>query len=519
MNPSLWLETIEKQDYETLDHDYTTEVLIVGGGLTGISCAHELAKAGKKVVIVDSNELLHGTTGFTTSKLTVQHGLIYDKLMSKLGIDAAKAYYGSNSKAIAHVKQNCAEYGIDCDMYEAPASIYTNSVRYVRKLEKEYEAAQKIGIESKLTEELPVPYYIKKALTYTNQVEFNVVKYLSALIKEIEKNGGRIYEHTQVVKVKESSHGCEATLLSGHTIYADDVIIASHYPCHQSLDFYFTKLMPTFSYVMAFKTKDTIPHHMMISAEDPVRSLRKVTYNGEELLLVAGESHDAIKTKNKAQHFDNLHEYTDYYFHIEKEYFRFSTMDFDTVDQLPLIGRVNRKKTHVYLATGYGKWGMTKGVLASLILSDLILKGENEYEELYTPQRFTRMLNGKFISYNLEQPFKFLKSKSLSTEPLSDLPVGEQKMISLKGKKMGAFKDETGKLHLVDVVCPHMKCTLRFNNAEKTYDCMCHGSRFRYDGKYLDGPSKRNLDQYDLGRIVEEKAPLKPKVTDTTTTL
>ena len=504
MNPSLWLETVNLSSYPSLDDNIQTEVLVIGGGLTGISCAFELLKAGKEVVLVEANRLLHGTTGYTTSKLTVQHGLIYNYLENHLGLDKAKQYYESNKMGMDHILKNIQTYGIEADIQPSAASVYTKKSRYIKKIENEFKTAETIGIPATLTTELPLPYYVKQAITFDDQYEFNVVKYLVGLLGEIKKRGGKIYEQSQVVSVKETQDEVVATLKNGRMIYADDVVIASHYPCHKSLEFYFTKLMPHFSYCIALETDEPLPDQMMINVETPVRSIRKAKYNDKDILIVAGESHDAKQTKDKASRFNHLREYADYYFHTNNELFRFSTMDYLSSDQVPLIGRINKKSPHIFLATGYGKWGMTKGAMASQIIKDLVIDGKSEYEELYAPTRFSRLLTKTFFTYNLNQPITFIKSKRIKTEPFTDIAIGEQKMVKLKGKTIGMYKDEKGKLHLCEMICPHMRCTLRFNNAEHTYDCMCHGSRFSYDGTYLDGPSKRDLTRYEISEMLDE---------------
>jgi glycine/D-amino acid oxidase-like deaminating enzyme/nitrite reductase/ring-hydroxylating ferredoxin subunit len=495
MNQSLWLDTIQKKQFPKLEQDLKTQVLVVGAGITGISCAYELAKANYKVALVDANQLLHGTSGYTTSKLTIQHSLIYDYLLNKKGYEDAWLYKDINTKAIDHVKEISELHGIDCDYKAATATVYTNHKSHIKDIEREYEAAKELGIPCEYTTDLSLPYQVKAGLRFNNQAEFHVAKYLNGLIHELEKMNVEIYENTKVIKIDEQEHQCESTLLNNKTIYSDHVIMASHYPCHKSVDLYFTKLMPSFSYVMAFETQKSIDHDMIINMSKPIRSLRKAIYNNQEILLIAGESHDAVKTKNKEKHYQALYEYADYHFKVNKELYRWSNMDYSTTDQLPMIGHVNNRLKNVYIATGFGKWGMTKGVVASLVLRDLIVNNHSEYEALFDPCRFSSIFTNKFFSYNLKQPGKFIKSKMVKTIPYEGLEPNEQKTVRINNKNYGAYKDEFGETYVVDITCPHMKCSLRFNNAEKTYDCMCHGSRFNYKGEYLDGPSKHNLTQ------------------------
>lgn len=497
MNKSLWLESIEKNTYPSLNQHIETDVLVIGGGITGISCALELAKENKKVVLVDSNQLLHGTTGYTTSKLTIQHSLIYDYLKNKFGFDNAWLYKDINTKAIEQVKHYIKQYDIDCDFNERTAYVYTDQDKYISQIEKEYQTANELEIDTVFETKLNLPYMTKAGVGFQNQAEFNVAKYLIGLVKQLEQMNCHIFEQSKVIQVKEHGH-CESLLTNGFTIKSDSVIMASHYPCHKHYDLYFTKLIPSFSYVMALETQLLIDDGMYINVEQPIRSLRKAIIDNKEVLLMAGESHNASKTHDKDKRYEDLKKFANHYFQINQELYRWSNMDYSTTDQVPLIGRANRLYKHVYTATGYSKWGMTSGIAASLILKDLILNKKSQYEGLFDPCRMSNVLTKKFFTYNLKQPKKFIQSKLVKVQPTKELKPTEQKMIKINGKKYGAYKNEAGEIFIVDITCPHLKCSLHFNQAEQTYDCMCHGSRFTYEGHYLDGPSKHNLKIYQL---------------------
>jgi glycine/D-amino acid oxidase-like deaminating enzyme/nitrite reductase/ring-hydroxylating ferredoxin subunit len=498
MKQSYWLDSVERKSYPKLNQSLTTDVVVVGGGITGISTALELAEANLNVILVEANQLMNDTTGHTTAKVTIQHNLIYDKLIKKHGFEKAKAYKEANECALEHIKSNIETYHIDCDYQELPAYVYTNSPFYVNKIEAEYKAAMELGIDAFVSTDLNLPFPIKLALGFNNQAQFHVAKYLNGLIKELQRLHVNIYEQTRVTHVNEENDMCEVHTDSGHTLYAKQVVVASHYPHHKHADLYFTKLIPTFSYIVAAKTKVPLPHGHMISAENPVRSLRTQMINGEEVILFAGESHQATQLNDATKHYEALIDFAKEHFELEKVLYQWSNQDYKTTDHLPYIGRINQSSKNIFVATGFYKWGMTQGVMSSLILKDLIVNGQSVYEDVFHPCRIKSIQSATFWKYNLKMPFKLIGTKigqfksDLSTKP------GQGKLVLINNKKYGVYHREDGHQLYVDLTCPHMKCTLRFNQAEKTYDCPCHGSRFSYDGVLIDGPTKRNLKKYRL---------------------
>ena len=500
MNKSLWLDELEKKAYPKLERDLDVDVLVVGCGITGLTAGLLLIEEGYKVGIVDANRFFHNTTGNTTAKVTTQHGLIYHQMIRDLGFEKTQMYVKSHHEAMNQIESMINEYEIECDYEHLPAIIYTRDDKYVDKIEKEYEAALKLDIDAYYTEHLNLPYQVKNALGYKNQAQFHVTKYLRGLLDQFEKNDdGYLFEETKVVRITEENDVCHSFLENGKKIKSTYVIVASHYPPHNKCNLYFTKLKPYSAYIIAAETKTPLEAGMYINAEQPTRSLRTQSFKDKELILFAGESHKTGNFKEDANtHYDNLYQFGDRYFGINKVWYKWMTQDFETFDKVPLIGKINNDAKNVFVATGFKKWGMLSSNVGASMIRDLITKKRNEYVDLYRPSRLSDKLYCSFYNYNIGSGLKLITGRLKKAEKDFDVSTGKGKIISYKGKKYGVYKDEAGETFIVDVVCPHLKCILEFNHAEKTYDCPCHGSRFTYKGKYLDGPSIKDLKRINF---------------------
>ncbi|QVK17046.1 FAD-dependent oxidoreductase [Mycoplasmatota bacterium] len=502
MHHSLWLDQSKLKRFPTLKNDLETDVLVIGGGITGITTALLLVEEGYNVSVVDKNKLLYGTTGHTTAKVTIQHGLIYHNLIKKLGIDKSQLYVDSNQKALELIKYNIKSLDIFCDFEDVPSYVYTQREDKIKLIEKEFEAVQRLKIDSFITDELTLPFEIKGAIGFKNQGHFNITKYLQDLVEAFTQNDDSyIFEQSKVIKVKEDNNMCHTYLDSGIKIKSRHVVLASHYPCNDTYNLYFTKLEPTTSYVIAAKYHAKFDNADYINIEKPIRSIRTQQVDNDNLILIGGESHQTGNLENKRSHFDNLETFGKEYFNIEEPLYKWSNQDYKTFDNLPYIGRLNKKSPHIIVATGFKKWGMTTSHVAAMLARDLITNKKTDYEDLYDPRRFSDKLNCQYFRYNLKSAKNFIKDRLKKTPKDFNVEVGKGKIVSYKGKKYGVYKNENEELFIVDATCPHLKCILTFNNDQKTYDCPCHGSRFTFKGKYIDGPSIKDLKRINFKDI------------------
>lgn len=496
---SYWIASTDSTDYPELNEDIKTDIAIIGGGFAGIAAAYMLCKEGLKPVIIEADRILQGTTGHTTAKITSQHGLIYNKIKTKISEEFAKQYADANEKAISVIKQIADENNIDCDFEEQESYVYTLRDGYASKISDEVKTASSLGIKADYLEEIPLPFKIKAAIRYKNQAQFHPRKFLLPLASIISENGCRIYEQSRIVNI-EDENGYVLITNKGKKIIADKVIVASHYPCYNKQGLYFARIYTDRSYVLAVKTEEKYPGGMYINAEEPARSLRRQKTGEGELILVGGDHHKTGQGEDTQKHYDALADFANQTFTVKDIPYRWSTQDCMTLDDIPYVGNYKSDTPNLYIATGYGKWGMTNSIASAMILKDLIINGRSPWQDVYSPSRKTIEASAKtFVVENLNVAGQLIEGKISPIPDDVDIKRGEAKTIKAEGERCGAYRDHQGTLHVVDTTCTHMGCELKWNSAEKTWDCPCHGSRFTYEGEIVEGPA---VDPLKTGKDV-----------------
>ncbi len=487
-----WRSHVEIPFFPSLQEDINSEVTIVGGGITGITTGYLLSLAGKKVTIIDAGRLFNGTTGHTTAKVTAQHGIIYEELIQHFGEERAKMYYVANDSAKAFIKDTVSKQNISCEFEETEAYIYTNSEKELKKLEREAEAYKKLGIRGDLVNAMPLQLPMRSAIIMEKQAQFHPIKYLLPLVQVILKNGGTIYENTTAINI-EKGEMPKVITRTGHTIESQSIISCSHFPFYDGKQFFFTRMYAERSYVVAVKDELDYPGGMYVSSETPKRSVRKAG----NLLLLGGESHKTGQGINTMKHYEALASFGKDELSLSDILYRWSAQDLYTLDKVPYIGRLSTNEDNIFIATGFQKWGMTNSTAAALMLKDLILHGKSQYEPLFGPARLNIDPSVKtFISQNANVAVEFVKGKiDLVDKQIEDVEVGEGVHVKINGEKCGAFRDEEGKLHVVNATCTHLGCEVAWNEGERSWDCPCHGSRFSIDGEVLEGPADQPLNK------------------------
>ena len=424
---SIWVKNSQKPSFEALNKDIKTDVLIIGGGIAGILCAYMLKKSGVDCVLVEVDRICRGVTAGTTAKITFQHGLIYDKIINKYGVEAARMYLKANQEAIKIYDKLCKN--TDCDYKSQDNYVY--SVDSICEIEKELAAYNRIGVNADLLCDVNLPIKIKGALRVKNQAQFNPLKFCCSLANEL-----KIYEKTKVIEVIRGG-----AITNRSKISAKKIIIATHFPFMNKYGGYFIKLYQHRSYVLALENA-TLPDGMYVDANIKGLSFRE--YNGK--LLLGGGSH---RTGKKGGNWKELREFADKYYPNSNEIARWATQDCMTLDSIPYIGRYSQKTPDLYVATGFNKWGMTSAMAAAVILRDKIMGKPNDYAEVFSP---TRSIMHSQIAINAAET---LLNFITPTVPR----------------------------------CPHLGCALKYNKAEHTWDCPCHGSRFTKEGKLIENPA------------------------------
>lgn len=492
---SYWLKNNDTlPEYPQLKEDIKADVTIVGAGITGITAAYLLANEGLRIAIIDAGRLMNGTTGHTTAKITSQHGLIYDELITNVGVENAKLYYESNEAAKQFIKQTIEEQNIACDYKEQDAILYATTEEYAVKMEKEAKAYERLGIPGTLTTDIPLGIPIKNALIMKEQAQFHPVKFLQHLLHIIKEKNVRIYEHTTAVKV-EKGENQKVVMRNGAQILSKHILVASHFPFHEGLGLYAARMDVERSYIIAAKMKKTFPGGMYLQVDPPVHSLRSVTIGGEDMVLIGGMTHKTGKETETNKLYESLRDFGDQLFEVEDIPYRWSAQDLITLDKVPYIGELTPNHPYVTVATGFRKWGMTNSVVAAKLFRDYVLRQKNKYEELYTPSRFHAKASiPSLVEVNKKVVTSLVKGKLERPERTPDsLSNDEGAIVTLDGQRKGAYKDEQGNLHIVDTTCTHAGCEVNWNKGERTWDCPCHGSRFDYTGEVIEGPAEKPL--------------------------
>ncbi|WP_058307641.1 FAD-dependent oxidoreductase [Gracilibacillus massiliensis] len=498
MHKTIWQDNYSLKPFTALNESVSTEVTIVGGGMTGILAAYLLSEKGVNVVLLERNRLAQSTTGHTTAKVTAQHSVIYHELIEHIGLENTQLYYQSQLDAINLIKTIVDDYKIDCDFEHQQAILYTNESKNEKKLLHEAEAYQKLKISGQLQDELPFSIPVKQGLTMNDQAQFHPLAFLKVIVNHLVKKGVKIYENTTAVDIDVQEKTIVRTAQE-YNIISEKVIVATQFPFYEAQAFYSTRMYPSRSYCLAFTSEDTYPGGMYLDIDQPKHSLRYVKHNGENIWILGGESHKTGQyRKEDDDPYRDLEKYANKHFPVQEWKYKWSAQDFTTLDKVPYIGVLNKKHPNVYVATGYRKWGMTNSAVAAQLLTDVILDSNNPYKEIYQPRRFHADPDvKKFVSYNTNVAKEFAKGKVTNTK-YEQIEQNKATKTKIDGQTVGLYKDNNNQIHAVDTTCTHLGCECNWNQAELSWDCPCHGSRFSYDGKVIEGPATKDLSQIDL---------------------
>ncbi len=429
---TLWIESSDLPKFnKKLSGECKTDVLIIGGGITGILCAYMLKKRNIDYMLIERERICGGVTGHTTAKITAQHALIYGKLVSEFGVGRAQQYYRANTEALARICALCKN--IDCDFETQNSYVY--SLTDKTKIERELLALQRIGANAQYARSLPLPFSVAGAVKFEHQAQFNPIKFIAAIAKELN-----IYEQTPA-----RSFDGRSIITDSGKITAKKIIVATHFPFINKHGSYFLKMYQHRSYVLAL---ENVPKFsgMYVDQSKTGLSFRWV----DDLLLLGGGSH---RTGKDGGSYNELEAFYKKHYPNARERMRWATQDCMTLDSVPYIGRYSKLTPNLYVATGFNKWGMTSSMAAATLLCDLVCGKQNEYQQLFSPSR--SMLNPQ-LACN-------------AAEAVSGL-------LSISSRR-----------------CPHLGCALKWNAQEHSWDCPCHGSRFSKDGKLLNNPANGDL--------------------------
>lgn len=488
--------------YPSLDGDLSVDVAVIGAGIAGLTAALLLRRAGASVAVVEAGRVGRGVSGHSTAKVTSQHGLAYAALVASIGEASARGYAESNQSAIERVAAFVAEEEIACAFERAPAYLYAEADGAARAVEREAAAARCLGLPATLVVETELPYPVARALRFDDQAQLDPYAYLTALARAIPGGGSHVLERTRATGASEGEP-CRVEAAGG-TIVAGDVIVATHLPFLDRGGF-FARTHPERSYALALAAEEAEGlTGMYLSADARTRSVRahRPPGGGEPLLLVGGEGHKVGQGGSTSERYRALESWARERFAVRSVEYRWSTQDNMPADGLPFIGLMTPLSSRLYVATGFRKWGMTNGTVAGMVLADAILKRRNLWASLYDPARVRAAAAARsFASENLNVARALVGDRLLRPrrEPAGGLGRDEARVArSASGEALALYRDEAAVLHSVSAVCTHLGCLVRFNDAERSWDCPCHGSRFDPDGRVLQGPAVSDLARREV---------------------
>lgn len=507
-NISYWLDSVEPIRFRPLRENLKTEVVIVGGGIAGLSVAYCLVKAGKKVVVLDDGFIGSGESGRTTAHLVNALDDRYAEIERLLGEEKCRLAAESHTEAINFIERIIKEENIDCDFQRLDGYLFLHPTDDAKTIEEEYITTNKYGIRTEKLRGVPgIAEETGLSLQFPNQAQFHPMKYLKGLCDCIMRKGGTIYTETHVDGINKT--GIRSKEFS---VQADHIVVATNSPVNNLVTMH-TKQHAYRTYVIG----GLIPKNTVVPAlwwdtgnmksdwvTDPYHYVRVQPYDeAHDLLIAGGEDHKTGQADKEhleeQRRYAKLEHWTRRRFPAMKEVvYHWSGQVMEPVDMMAFIGK-NPGDKNIYIATGDSGNGMTHGAIAGMLIGDLILGKENPWSRLYDPSRITLKATGYFLKEagNMSlQYLDYLEAGDVKT--LGQLEAGQGAVVNMKGKKVAVYKDESQNLHTFSAVCPHLGCVVQWNGDEHSFDCPCHGSRFTCDGVVVNGPAMNGLEKIAL---------------------
>jgi glycine/D-amino acid oxidase-like deaminating enzyme/nitrite reductase/ring-hydroxylating ferredoxin subunit len=497
--PSLWQATVHQPDLASVPLPDSTDVLVVGGGITGLTTALRLQQGGRKTTLIEARVTAAGESGLTTAHLTEALDARYYSICDRIGRDAARLAAGMSREAIEQIAAFVADHSIDCAFERVPGFLYTDDADDSTELEKELEASREAGLDCSFTRDVPLPFEIAGAIRYENQAQFHAGAYLLGLAAAFRQAGGTVIERTRFLSIEEDTPSRVVT--DRGVLTANDVVLATNVPVNNRL-FLITKAHSYRTYALAVEAPEAaIGKGLFWDTAEPYHYIRLQEWSGKKWLIIGGCDHKTGENEETEESYAALEHYSRRRFGIGEPAFRWSGQVIEPIDGLPYVGR-NSGSEHLWVATGYSGQGMTMGTTAGIVLSDLLLGKGNHFAELLSPRRIELSTAFEYIAENVDFPkelvLQHLLRRDVEKIGLAQIAPGEGKIVQLDGKKVAAARGTDGTLFTLSPTCPHMGCAVRWNRAESSWDCPCHGSRFSLDGTMLNGPAATDLRPFEV---------------------
>jgi glycine/D-amino acid oxidase-like deaminating enzyme/nitrite reductase/ring-hydroxylating ferredoxin subunit len=496
---SLWLASARPPTYPTLDQDRRVDVVVIGGGIAGVTAAYLLKQAGKTVALLERRRCGQGQTGHTTAHLTAVTDADLGTLVDRLGVDHAQAVWDAGFAAIARIRANVRDERINCDFAWVQGCLHASPDKDLETARidvgREAEVAAALGIDAAYVDE--VPGVGRPGVVFEGQARFHPSAYLEVLASRIPGQGSYIFEETDVEGIESDGHGVTA---NGHRMSADYIVCTTHVPLQSVIGtretLLQTDLFPYSTYAVRGIVKASgWPEGLFWEmASGPYEYLRVDRRESHDEVIFGGGDHKTGQEENTRAVFTAVEKRLQALIPDIQVTHRWSGQVLETRDGLPYIGEV---RDGLFAATGFAGNGMTFGTLSGMMATDAVLGRANPWRELFDINR-TTVLTGawNYLRENKDYPYYMIRDRFTGAEgkTLRGVPRGEGRILDLDGVDVAAYRDEDGKVTTLSPVCTHMGCHVVWNTAEQSWDCPCHGSRFTPMGEVISGPAERPLD-------------------------
>ncbi|TDC93463.1 FAD-dependent oxidoreductase [Saccharopolyspora aridisoli] len=481
---SPWLQA-RHAEHPPLREAQSFDVAVIGGGIAGMTTALLLKRTGATVAVLEADRVASGATGHNTAKATALQSTMYSTIRRHRGTEAAQVYAAASAAGVEEI----ARLAGPSEAQRRPAYTFAVDESGAQAVEQEIDAAREAGLPVVADELSELPFPVTAAARLDDQIEFDPVRHTRALAGQVDGEGCAVFERTRALRLTEGSP-CQIDT-DGGTLTADRVVVATHAPVWDR-GLYFARLEVQRSYCIAARLREEPPRGLSITAGEPIRSLRP---RGDQL-VVCGEGHETGKHASGDDPYSRLEAFAREHWSVADITHRWSAQDLVPTDRFPMVGRYLPRSSRLFVATGFMKWGLTGGTFAGKVLADLLNSDENPWSEALSPARLSPGSSWLHLArHNLSAGADFVADRlaPATATDVRELRPGTAAVIREGADRTGVYRDEEGLLHCVSMRCTHLGCLVRFNSAETTWDCPCHGSRFAVDGTVLEGPAVRPL--------------------------